>query len=355
MWIIRSAAPSVAVLTLVLAAPSFAQSAVLTLPDVSQHARTTQRVGLTDLTIDYSRPLVAGRKIFGGLQPYGEVWRAGANRNTTFETTDTVSVEGHVLPRGIYGVHMIPGPSSWTVIFSRNFTSWGSFTYDSTEDALRVTVQPRSIPHQEVLTYSFDDPTPTSVILTMRWDDVAVPLTIAVDVPRLVARSLRNQLRGRAITEWQAYAEVANYLMANSLSAQEALADAEQSIQLEDRFENEITKARALRLLGRAADADAAQTRAIALGDQPKVYAFARGLQRVGDQQAAMEIFRSDMRKHPGTWMSHLEAARIAVAGHDFDTAASELTLGIASAPAGIKTSIQQLLAEVHDRVDINR
>src|SRR5689334_8290697 len=90
-----------------------AQSAILVLPDVSQHARLTQRIGLTDITIDYHRPAVAGRKIFGALQPFGEVWRAGANYNTTVEFTDSVRVEDHPLGRGIYGLHMIPDASSW--------------------------------------------------------------------------------------------------------------------------------------------------------------------------------------------------------------------------------------------------
>src|SRR3954471_8172700 len=112
-----------------------AQSALLNLPDASQHARVAQRIGLTDITIDYHRPLVRGRKIFGGVQAYGDVWRAGANLNTTIEVTDAVTIEGKPLPKGVYGLHFIPGPSSWIVVFSKNSTSWGSFTYDEKEDA----------------------------------------------------------------------------------------------------------------------------------------------------------------------------------------------------------------------------
>jgi hypothetical protein len=347
-----------AVILLGLIAPSAiadAQSAFLTLPDVSQHARVTQRIGLTDLTVDYSRPLVAGRKIFGGLQPYGEVWRAGANWNTTFQTTDSVIIDGHPLPKGIYGVHMIPGQTSWVIIFSRNATSWGSFSYDSTEDALRVVVHPQTIPHQEVLTYSFDDPTPSSVVLTMRWASVAVPVAITIDVPHLVAQSLRNQLRGRIQTEWQPYAEVANYLLENSLDPKEALDDAEASIRIEDRFENEITKVRALRALGRNTDADATQAKALNMGTQKQVYGFARNLQRVGDQRAAIEIFRNDMRKHPGTYLSHQEAARVAVFDGDYDKAAAEVRLAIAGSPPELHSALQGLLAEVQQHVDINR
>jgi hypothetical protein len=337
------------------ATPAAAQSAMLTLPDVSQQARVAQRIGLTDITVVYHRPLVAGRRIFGGVVPYGEVWRAGANANTTVEVTDPVTVEGHALARGIYGLHMIPGERSWIVIFSRNHTSWGSFSYDSTEDALRVTVVPRSIAPREVLTYAFDDPTPRSVVLTMQWDRTAVPLHIDIDTPHLVAQSLRDQLRGRAGAEWPAWEEVANFLLQNSLDAGEALRDADQSIAIEDRFENEITRARALTALGRTADASAAQARALSLGNQRQVYEFGRSLQRLGQQGAALQVYRDDARKHPGTWISHQEAARIAVGAGDYDAAAREIALALGSAPAGERATIADLQRQIAERVDINR
>lgn len=337
------------------AAPVAAQSAMLTLPDVSQGARVTQRIGLTDITVAYHRPMVAGRKIFGGVVPYGEVWRAGANLNTTIEVTDPITVEGHPLAAGIYGLHMIPGERSWTVIFSKNSTSWGSFTYDSTEDALRVTVAPRSIAPQEVLTYAFDDPTPRTVVLTMQWEKTAVPIRIDVDTPHLVAQSLRNQLRGRVQVEWPAWEEVANYLLQNSLGADEALRDADQSIAIEDRFENEITRARALTALGRMAEASAAQVKALSLGNQRQVYEFGRSLQRLGQQGAALQVYRDDMKKHPGTWTSHQEAARIAVGANDYDTALREIGLALADAPASEKPTIADLQRQITQRVDINR
>ncbi|AHG92732.1 Protein of unknown function DUF2911 (plasmid) [Gemmatirosa kalamazoonensis] len=331
-----------------------AQSALLVLPDVSQGARVTQRVGLTDITVAYHRPLVAGRRIFGGVEPYGRVWRAGANYNTTFEVTDPVTVEGRPLAKGIYGLHMIPGETSWVVIFSRNATSWGSFTYDSTEDALRVTVRPQRIEPQEVLTYGFDDPTPSSVAMTMRWERVAVPVRIDVDVPHLVAQRLRDQLRGRVQTEWQAWEEAANYLLEHRLSAEEALGYADRSIQIEDRFENEITRSRALAALGRP-DAPAVQAKALAMGSQWQVYNFGRGLQRLGQQEAALEIYRRDIERDPNSWVAHLEAARLATARRDFDAAIAEVKHAAAAAPPGMKASITDLVAELEQRVDINR
>src|SRR6266704_6896350 len=243
-----------------------AQSAILNLPRVSQHARSTQRIGLTDITIDYHRPLVSGRKIFGGLQAYGKVWRAGANDNTTFEVSDPVTIEGHPLTKGTYGLHMIPGKTSWIIIFSKNSTSWGCFTYDQTEDALRVNVAPRTIQNQEALSYDFDDPKPDSVMVTMRWETIAVPFKIEVDTPRLVEESLHKQLRGRAQFEWQPWTEAANYLLNSKLSPETALKYADRSIENEDHFENEITNANALKALGRADESRAAHGKAIGLG-----------------------------------------------------------------------------------------
>jgi len=155
-----------------------AQSAMLDLPRDSQHAKVIQRVGITDITINYHRPLVKGRKVWGGLVPYGEVWRAGANENTTIEFTDPVSVEGKPLAKGIYGLHMLPTESEWTIIFSKAAASWGSFTYDQSEDALRVTVKPQAGEMREALGYDFDEVTPNSAVVTMRWEKLAVPFKI---------------------------------------------------------------------------------------------------------------------------------------------------------------------------------
>src|SRR6267154_6120359 len=163
-----------------------AQSAMLDLPRDSQHAKVIQRVGITDITINYHRPLVKGRKVWGGLVPYGQVWRAGANENTTIEFTDPVTIEGKPLPKGTYGLHMIPGESEWTVIFSKNSSSWGSFTYDQAEDALRGMVKPQTAEFHEALTYDFDDVSPDASVVTLRWEKVAVPFKVGVNTHEIV-------------------------------------------------------------------------------------------------------------------------------------------------------------------------
>lgn len=346
-----------ATLVAILAVPASAggQSILLDLPDISQHARVMQRIGITDVTIDYHRPLVRGRKIFGGVQPYGSVWRAGANFNTVIEFSDSVAVDGHSLPKGAYGLHFIPGQSSWTLILSRNSTSWGSFTYDQSEDALRVTVKPHAIEHREALSYDFDDLTPNSAVVTMRWDDLAVPFTIQVNTPQIVARSLRNQVRGLVQREWQGWNEAANYLLENKLDANEALKYSDQSIAVEDRFENEIVKARALAALGRTADAAAAGKKALSLGTQQQVHSFARNLQGLGYQDQALDIFRENIAKDPTSWIAHSEISRLAVAKGDFDTAVREMKLSADLAPPGVKSQVQAFVRALEAEVDINK
>jgi hypothetical protein len=160
-------------------------------PRPSLMATVSQRLGTdTDITIVYSRPGVKGRVIWGDLVPYGLApgnnysngnpfpWRAGANENTTFETTGDLLVEGQRLPAGKYGVHMIPTESTWTIIFSNKNADWGSFSYDETQDALRVTVTPVAAPHQEWLMFGFDDLAGTSATAYLRWEKLKVPFRV---------------------------------------------------------------------------------------------------------------------------------------------------------------------------------
>ena len=118
----------------------------LTKPSKSQKAKVMQQIGLTHMKVIYHSPLTKGRTVWGDLVPYNEVWRCGANENTVFYTSTDVTVEGKTLPAGAYGMHMIPTENDWTVIFSKESKSWGSYVYDETEDALRVTVKPSTKP-----------------------------------------------------------------------------------------------------------------------------------------------------------------------------------------------------------------
>lgn len=332
-----------------------AQSALLDLPRASQHARTLQRVGITDITINYHRPLVKGRKVFGGLEPYGKVWRAGANENTIIEFSDPVTIEGKPLAKGVYGLHMIPGESDWTIIFSRNSSSWGSFSYAEAEDALRVTVKSHPDEMHEALTYDFDDPKDNSVTITMRWEKVAVPFKVEVNTSQVVEESLKNQLRGRAQYEWQAQEQAAEYLADNKLNPEEALNYANKSIGLEDRFENEITKARLLDTLNRKDEAAAARTKAIDLGTALQIHTYGRQLQIAGKQDAAFDMFRSNIKKFPDNFLVHSEIARMACAKGDYDTAVKEMKIAATGSTPQFKPILDGLVKRLEAKEDINK
>lgn len=249
-------------LALLIATGAAAQSFVLDLPLKSQAAAVSQRIGLTDVSVRYHRPLVGGRKIWGDLVPYGKVWRTGANVIPTITVSDPVTIEGKPLERGTYGLHTIPSADRWTIIFSKNSTSWGSFTYDESEDALRVTVTPRPSPMHEALTFDFDDLQPDSALLTLKWETLAVPFRVAVDVRGITQARIKEQLRGQRRWMWNSWNDAAEYLLSQNIALDDALAYADRSIKEEDRVENEQTKAKVLRALGRDADAAAAETRA---------------------------------------------------------------------------------------------
>jgi tetratricopeptide (TPR) repeat protein len=331
-----------------------AQSAVLDLPRDSQHAQITQKIGITNITINYHRPLVKGRKVFGSLQPYGQVWRAGANENTTIEFTDPVAVEGNPLPAGTYGLHMIPGEQEWTVIFSKAATSWGSFTYDQKEDALRVAVKPQASEFHEALTYDFDDLKPNATTITLRWDKVAVPFRVEVKTDELVAASLHKQLRGLAQYTWDGWNDAANYLLTRKTNLDEALQYSDRSIKVEERFDNLITKADILAALNRKNEATAARNQALAMANPVQLHGYGRQLQVQGKQDEAFEIFRTNIKKNPNHFLAHNESARLACAKGDFDTAVKEMKLSAAGAGTN-RPAIEVLVRRLENKEDINR
>ncbi len=288
------------------------QAVELRLPTISQRAIGTQRIGLTDITVNYCRPLVGGREIWGKAVPYGPVWRSGANENTTISFTDDVSVEGRALPAGTYGLHTIPTADQWTIIFSKNSTSWGSFSYDEKEDALRVTVKPHAAEFVEALAYSFDDPKPDSVAVTLRWEKDA------------------NSNLDQAM-KWE-----------------------DQSIQNEERFENLLGKSMILEAQGKKQEAEATKTKALDIANGLQLHFYGRSLQQQKKQDEGFAIFKVNVKKHPNEWYAHGELARMASAKGDFDTASKEMKLALPSAPDVAKPGIQRMIARLEKKEDIN-
>ncbi len=336
-------------------ASALAQSNI-DLPDASQKAAVMQRVGVTDITISYHRPLVKGRKIFGGLVPMGEVWRAGANENTTIEFSTPVLVEGQPLPAGKYGLHMIPNAEEWTIIFSKMAEAWGSYTYSEAEDALRVKVKPRANEMEEALVYEFENLQPDSALVTMKWEKLAVPFKVSVTDADSVFPSIRAKLRGRDKWNWQSQLEAAQYALSKKTNLEEALQWVEQSIQLEERFENLMAKSDILAAMNKAAEAKKARDAAMEKANPLQLYSYARQLQREKKDAEAMALFPTIVKRFPETIAGHLAQARIKSAAGDFAAATEEAkkALSLSTDPEQ-KRSIQGVIDKLAAGQDINK
>jgi predicted negative regulator of RcsB-dependent stress response len=335
---------------------AFAQND-LNLPDVSQAAEVKQRIALTDIAVKYHRPLVNGRKIWGGLVPYGKVWRAGANENTTIEFSDPVSVEGKPLDKGTYGLHMIPNPDSWTVIFSKTNTGWGSYSYDQKEDALRVDVKPRPLAeNKEALEFDFEDLRPTSTAVTLKWEKLGVPFTVSVNDADQTLHNIQAQLKGRGQFTWQALDEGAQFCLTRKIDLDEALRWADASIQNEERFENLSTKADILKALNRSDEAKTAWNQALEKATGPQLYTYGRQLQNQKKSAEAIEIFKEVAKRFPKGVYGNLAEARIKSAAGDFAGATSDAKQAQAAATSDAqKQSIQALITRLDAKQDINK
>ena len=288
--------------SLLFAASAAAQPAPLTLPQASPKASLTQTVGLTDVSITYHRPAVNKRTVWGDLVPYDEVWRAGANQNTTISFSSPVTVNGKPLAAGTYGLHMIPTSGDWTIAFSNVSWAWGSFSYDEKEDALRVSAKPQPAEFQERLSYSFDDPTEKSVEVALRWEKVRVPFTVEVDTPAVVVASLRKELRDLPRFGWQGWNGAAAYAMRNKVNLDEALAWVDRSIAMQENFNNLRTKAGILEAKGDAAAAGALRDKAMKIATEADINANGYQLMGAGKTDEAIEMFRKNVKDHPASW-----------------------------------------------------
>jgi len=329
----------------------------LTLPDVSQAAEVKQRIALTDITVNYHRPLVNGRKVWGGLVPYGKVWRAGANENTTIEFSDPVSVEGKPLAKGVYGLHMIPNPDSWTVIFSKTNTGWGSYSYKEDEDALRVNVKPRPLAEmKEALEFEFEDLKPDSTAVTLKWEKLGVPFTVSIKDADQTLQDIRAQLKGRGQFTWQALDEGAQFCLTRKINLDEALRWADASIQNEERFDNLSTKADILKALNRPDEAKTTWNHAVEVANAPQLYSYGRRLQFQKQNAEAMEIFKEVDKRFPQGVYGDLARARLKSAAGDFAGAATDAKKAQAAAPTDAqKQNIKALIDRLDAKQDINK
>jgi tetratricopeptide (TPR) repeat protein len=279
-----------------------AQVPPITLPEASPEASVSQTFGMTQVTIHYHRPAVNKRKVWGELVPWGEVWRAGANQNTTISFSSPVTVEGQKLAAGTYGLHMVPTEKTWTIAFSDVSNAWGSFSYDAKEDALRVTVQPQKSSFEERLSYTFEDPTDGAVTAVLRWEELAVPVKIAADTPAVVVENLRGQLRGLPRFTWQGWNQAAAYCLRSGVNLDEATQWADRSIQMNENFTNLRTRAALLEKKGDTKTAGELRAKALGIANEADMNTY--GYQLLGEKKydEAIAVFQKNVKDYPKSW-----------------------------------------------------
>lgn len=363
---------------LLAAAPAMAQPGLTVPPDGdNQFSSVTQGIGLVRVTVQYNSPDVHGPtgedrrgKIWGttvahygmanlGFGTCGDQcpWRGGANQNTVFTTSHDVKIQGQPLPAGSYGLHFLAGPDEWTIIFSKNSTSWGSFFYDAKEDALRVQAKPEKSDYHEWLTYEFTDRKPDRATVALKWEDLQLPFTISVDnIADLYIDQIRRELRTDTGFNWQNRVAAAQYALQNKTDLPEAMTWAEQAsspgFSGQENFTTLSTLAELQAANGKAADSQKTLERALnhPTAGPIDIHQYGRQLQAQGKNEEAMKIFELNAKKHPNAWPVHVGLARGHAALGRTKEALAEARLALTQAPndgsrQGVENLIKQLEA----------
>jgi hypothetical protein len=289
-----------------------AQSQGITTPRTpSPAAVVTQTIGISTVTVTYSRPAVKGREVWGNLVAYGwnaqgfgagneAPWRAGANENTTIKFSHDAKLEGQPVPAGTYGLFfVINKDNTGEVILSKDSRSWGSFWYNAKQDQLRAKIQLREIPNTELLTYDFINTAKTNAELVLNWEKKQFPVKIEFAVDDIVLANAAEELKGPVGFNWQGYSTAANYALQNKINYEQALKWIDQAIAQNNSFATLSVKSGILKAMDKTADADKLMNDAIAIATENELNLYGYQLMGQGEQDKAIEMFKLNTQRHP--------------------------------------------------------
>ncbi|MBA4138849.1 MAG: hypothetical protein C0518_16210 [Opitutus sp.] len=346
----------------------FVHAQGVTLPNASPRATVSQIVGITKVGVDYSRPSVNNRPVWGQLVPYGfnnlgfgtstaAPWRAGADMNTVVTFEHDVKVGGQPLAAGSYGLSMaVADTGKVTLIFSRDTHKWGSFFYEPANDALRVETQWEDAPHMEQLAYEFSDVKKDSAVLALRWEKKRIPIALAFDTDAIVVANLKRELRGNKQFQFQSWLGASNYLLTNNGDLNLALewADAAIAGQFvgQRNFATVSNKVAVLEKMGRGTEAEPLYAELMNTGTALQVHGLGRQLLAAGKKERALAVFKKNAERHPGVWPTNYGLARGLSAMGEYPAALEALLKAQQEIPAGdtvnanaIKANIEKLKA----------
>lgn len=302
-----------ALLFLYIAGSALATEAqgVITTPRQSPAANLTQTIGISTVTVNYSRPAVQGREIWGALVPYGwnkqtfgagndAPWRAGANENTVISFSHPVKVEGHQIPAGSYGLFfVINKDNTGEVVLSKDYKSWGSFWYNASDDVMRAKIELHTVPQTEWLTYDFMNLTKNGGELVLNWEKKQFPVRIEYATDEIVMANAKDQLTNTVGFGAQGYNSAATYAVQNNLDLPQALKWSETAVQINPTFANLNTKSKILKAMGNQAEADKTYAAALDIATDNELNIYGYTLLGNKDYKGAIQVLALNAQKHP--------------------------------------------------------
>ena len=325
----------------------------------SPAAKLTQTIGISQVTIDYSRPKVNNRQVWGALVPYGwnvqafgagnsAPWRAGANENTVITFSHPAKIEGQNVPAGSYGLFfVINQDNTGEVILSKDYRSWGSFFYDQKQDQLRAKIQLRDVAHTESLTYDFVNLAKNTGELVLNWEKKQFPVKVEFAVDAIVMANADAELKGPIGFNAQGFVSAANYAMLNNVNQEQAMRWIEQAIAQNKNFNSLNIKAGLLRNAGKTADADKTMAEAMGIATEVELNAYGYQLMGLNQNDKAVEVLALVTQRYPksaNAWDSLGEA--YATKG-DKDNAIKSFKKALAlNPPANVRANSEKFLKQ---------
>lgn len=343
---------------------SFSAFAQLNTPRGSQQAMVSQRVGISDLSITYSRPSVNGREVWGKLVPYGmnnlgfgtataAPWRAGANENTTITFSHDAKLEGEAIKAGTYGFHVeLKDADNATIILSQDKDAWGSFFYDKKNDALRANVKTKTTPHRELLTYEVNSIQPTYAIVSLVWEKKEIPFKVEFDVTNIVLSEFRDKSIGNLGFNRQNWENMARYSLNNGGDLNEALGWIDGTISgnfySQKTFNNLVIKGQILNKLGKTEEYSVLMDEASAMANKTQLNNIGYQMVAAKDYDRALKYFKLNVANNPKDANSYDSLGECYKTMGDKKNAIKHLKKALSlNPPTNVKANSEKLLAEL--------
>lgn len=268
-------------LMLGLSLAAFSAQAQIQTPQASPAATVSQSIGLGKATVEYSRPSLKGRKMFGGQVPYGKVWRTGANKVTNLILSEEMQINGQKVPAGTYGLFTIPTATDWTIILSKDANVWGAYTYKPENDLLRFSVKSQKLAKaQEHFTIEFTDFTPNEASVAISWENALVKFPIKNDVDAKIMAEIDQKMSAAEISP-ATYSAAANYYYDTNRDLNKAYEWASKVVEKDQKFWTYYLRGKIAAKIGQCDVAVADATKGLALAKEAGDDAYVLNHQKI--------------------------------------------------------------------------